>query len=451
MRHCLAKIHLWLSGALSKLARVVSQISPAQARRIALAAQGFDRARPGGLAGSEPVAAPGAGTRTLASTVERLGILQLDSVNVFERSHYLPLFSRLGAYNKADLDRITFGRNSRYTEYWAHEAAIIPLRDRPLWHWKMDERRAKNENDPMDWIHSNREMLDWLRAELRDKGPLTAGKIEHDANKRRGGWWEWSDVKVGLERLFAWGELVSVGRTRFERTYGLAEQALPAELLNTTVSKVDALRVLLARGARAHGIGVAGDIGDYYRIKATPAKPILQELVDEGVLLPVTVPGWTSAGRPQPAYLHRDARIPRKIDTAALLSPFDPVVWDRGRALRMFDFHYRIEIYTPEPKRIFGYYTLPVIIGDSIVARIDLKSDRQNGVLRVQSAWNEKGTATGHEARIAQLLRDAAAWQGLGDIEVVNRGDLSHSVAAELGVHLRDRPPRELPLVTEPQ
>ena len=401
---------------------MVTTVTASQARRIALAAQGFGRRR-----------AANPGIRQLNTVLERLGLLQLDSVNVFERSHYLPAFSRLGRYDKADLDLLTFGAEARYTEYWAHVASIIPIDTWPLWRWKMREMRARAEDDPNSWIHANRAMLDWLRAELAGKGPLPAGKIEHNANRRRGTWWDWSDVKVGLEYLFDWGEVVPAGRTRFERVYALAEQVLPSELLNRDIGKDDALRELLSRASRAHGIGTAGDFSDYFRIKKTAAKPILDEFVEAGQLLPATVRGWERAGRPVEAYLHRDARIPRRVDAAALLSPFDPVVWERSRALRVFGFHYRIEIYTPEPKRIFGYYTLPVLLDDRIVARIDLKNDRQNRVLRVQSAWNEAGAATDSVDRIVALLREAAAWQGLDEIEVVARGDLAAPIAAELG------------------
>jgi uncharacterized protein YcaQ len=400
---------------------VVIEVSPAQARRIALAAQGFGRPRVRDV-----------GIRQLAAGVARLGILQLDSVNVFERSHYLPMFSRLGPYNKADLDRLTFGARSRYTEYWAHEASLIPLASWPLWRWKMEEKRRAQEDDAGSWIHSNSEMLDWLRAELADKGPLPASKIEHDANRGRGGWWEWSDVKRGLEYLFSWGEVVSAGRTRFERVYGLTEQVMPTELLDARVDRREAHRQLLLWAARAHGIGTAGDLADYYRLKRTAAIPLLDELVEQGQLVAATVPGWNAGGRARPVYLHPEARVPRRMDAAALLSPFDPVVWERDRALRMFDFHYRIEIYTPQPKRIFGYYTLPVLIGDRLVARVDLKNDRQSRVLRVQSAWNEAGLATGVEDRIAGLLADAMRWQDLDGIEFAGRGDLSAALAAEV-------------------
>ena len=410
--------------------RAIETLSAAQARRIALAAQGFGRPKPQTV-----------GTRQLNDALHRLGVLQLDSVNVFERSHYLPLFARLGAYDKADLDRLTFSRKAKYIEYWAHVAALVPLETWPLWRWKMDEYRTKWMSDPAHWVSQNPDMLNWLRAELAARGPQQAGKIEHETgSKRKGGWWEWSDVKTGLEYLFFLGEVVSAGRNRFERTYALAEQVVPRPLLDARVDKHDAVRQLLLDSATAYGVGTVSDLADYFRLPQTYAAGILTELVDEGALLPVTVKGWERGGRPLKAYLHPDARIPRRIETEALLSPFDPVVWERGRALRMFDFHYRIEIYTPEPKRIYGYYTLPVLVDDRIVARIDLKSDRQHGVLRVQSAWHEPGEAHGYETRVAELLRRTADWQGLGGVEVRDRGDLADAISVELGTTLLPAP-----------
>jgi uncharacterized protein YcaQ len=395
-------------------------LSPAQARRIALAAQGFGRPKPATV-----------GTRQLNSLVSSIGLLQLDSVNVFERSHYLPVFARLGAYDKDDLDKLTFrgaGRRARYFEYWAHEAAIVPVDWLPLFRWKMDWFRRRSNDAPNAWSHANREMLDWLRAELAEKGPMAASEIEHDANRRAGPWWGWSDVKTGLEVLFRWGEIFSAGRTRFERRYGLAEQVLPPGILDAVPARADAIRELVRHAATAHGVGTLKDLADYFRLPAADTKAAIADLVDGGELTPVTVPGWK-----QPAYLHRDARIPRRIETTALLSPFDPIVWARDRALRLFDFHYRIEIYTPAPKRIYGYYTLPVLIDDRIVGRIDLKSDRQARVLRVQSAWREDGVADDVVDRIAPLLESTRAWQGLDALEVMPRGNLADALAARAG------------------
>ena len=402
------------------IVETMTTISAAQARRIALAAQGFGRPRPDAI-----------GTRQLNGAIDRLGLLQLDSVNVFERSHYLPLFARLGSYDKAQLDALTFARKGRYIEYWAHEAAIIPVSSWPLFRWKMSAMRERYSSAADGWVRSNQGMLEWLRAELADKGPLAASQIEHDASARKGPWWGWSEVKTGLEYLFMFGEVVTAGRTRFERTYALAERVLPAPVLDSVVPKDEAIRQLMSVSAKAHGIGTLTDLADYFRLKRDPARAALRDLVDDGELIPVTVPGWN-----RPAWLHRDARIPRRIEATALLSPFDPVVWERDRAERMFGFHYRIEIYTPAAKRIFGYYTLPLLVDDRLVGRVDLKSDRQNRVLRVQATWTEVGAPPETAARLAPLLRETAAWQGLDGIEVMDRGDQAGAIAAELGVPL---------------
>lgn len=393
---------------------MVSSLSAAQARRIALVAQGFGRA---------PAAATG--IRQLRSAVSRLGLLQLDSVNVFERSHYLPLFARLGAYDKADLDRLTFDRRGDFTEYWAHEAAVIPVEQWPLFRWRMDAFRHYYATNQKAWMQSDTTSVAWVLAELAEKGPLAASQIEDDSRSGKSGWWDWSDTKRALEYLFAIGEVVSAGRTRFQRRYALREQVLPRHVLDRDVSRDDAVRQLLAQSARAHGIGTLRDLADYYRIKQAPAKAAINELVEAGELLPVTVAGWNA-----PAWLHRDARIPRRVETAALLSPFDPVVWERARAERMFGFHYRIEIYTPEPKRVFGYYSLPVLVDDQIVGRIDLKNDRQARVLRVQSAWREAHAPVGVEDRIVPLLEATRAWQGLESVEFAGRGNLSAGLAS---------------------
>ncbi len=385
-------------------------MSPAQARRIALAAQGFGR--PAGTVG----------TRQLGVLLQRLGVLQLDSVNVFERSHYLPVFARLGAYDKGMLDRLLFERDSDYIEYWAHQASVVPTRAWPLFGWRMAFFRERHR-PTADWAREHSVMLDFLRAELAEKGPLTAGQVEHDENVRTGPWWGWSAVKTGLEVLFLRGEVVASGRRNFERRYDLAERKVPAGILHEEVAEDDAVRELVRIGVRALGIGTVRDIADYFRLKQAPTKTALRELVDSGEVHAVTVPGWN-----QPAFLHGAARIPRRIEAAALLSPFDPIVWERERTLRMFGFHYRIEIYTPAPKRVFGYYTLPLLIDEALVGRIDLKSDRRAGVLRVQSAWRE-GDAAVDLDRVVALLRATASWQGLERIEVVERGDLASELA----------------------
>ncbi len=397
---------------------MVETISLRQARRIALAAQGFGKPHPAT-----------ASTRQLNSTIERLGLLQIDSVNVFERSHYLPLFARLGAYDRSTLDRLTFGGKSRYLEYWAHEAAIIPMESWPLFRWRMEEFRRRDARDS-SWASAHSGILDWLRAELAEKGPLAASAVEHDANRRSGSWWGWSDVKSGLEILFRWGEVVSAGRTRFERVYGLAHQVLPAELTARDIAPSEAHKRLVEHAARAQGIATTSDITDYFRLKKVPVLDLLRELEDEGVVREVKVPEWRHS-----AWLHRDARSPRRIESAAMLSPFDPVVWHRDRAERLFDFHYRIEIYTPAPKRVFGYYSLPILIDEEIVGRIDLKNDRQAGILRVQSAWHEPHAQPAAVAeRLVPILHRTLEWQGLDGIQVKDRGNLARAVASELRV-----------------
>ena len=387
------------------------------ARRIALAAQGFDRAHPAEVTG-----------RQLAAATDRLGVLQLDSVSVFARSHYLPLFARLGAYNPATLDAMLFARRGRYTEYWAHEAAVIRRDDWPLWHWK---REALRQRDPQKhaWVRENQPMLNWLRRELATIGPVTAAEIEHEANVRRGPWWGWSDVKHGLEFLFRWGDVVSAGRRGFSRVYALPEHVGLGTLHAQAVPRADAVRALVLRATTALGVGAVADIADYHRLPVADTAAALRELHDDGMVEPVTVEGWMRAARPLPAYRSTGARTPRRIDATALLSPFDPMVWYRDRAQRLFGFHYRIEIYTPAEKRQYGYYSLPVLVDDALVGRIDLKSDRAAGTLRVQSAWVEEGVPAGALAeRLTPLLRSAASWQGLDDVVVGARG----SAAAEL-------------------
>lgn len=390
------------------------RLTAGQARRILLGAQGFGTALPTTVTRAR-----------LESTARRLGLLQLDSVNVFERSHYLPMHARLGGYDTAHLDRLVFADPGRWTEWWAHEAAVFPVEDLPLWAWRKAEYRARDPWFP-DFAGDRealmRELLDVLAAE----GPLAARDIEHEESHRHGPWWGWSAVKRGLEILFRRGDVVSAGRTRFERRYALPEQVLPDSVIGAEIPRVDAIRELVRRAAVAIGIGTVSDFADYYRLRSDDTRVAIADLEESGELLPVRVDGW----KPK-AWVHRDAKRPSRMRAAALLSPFDPVVWDRARAERQFGFHYRIEIYTPAPKRVYGYYSLPILLDDRIVGRIDLKSDRKAKLLRVQSAWREEGpdAPRADPARIMQLVRAAAQWQGLDDIVVADRGTLASELS----------------------
>lgn len=397
-----------------------SHLSRSEARRIALAAQGFARSRP-----ESP------GTRQLNLALARMGTLQIDSVNVFARSHYMPLFSRLGAYDTASLDRLLFARKAPYLEYWAHVAAFIPAEDWSLFRFRMDDMRAKYGTKADGWFQSNRAVVDWVRAELDGRGPLRPAQIEYDAQRgTRGEWWNWDVVKNALEYLWLFGEVAIAGRHGFERTYGLAEHVVPATVLASPVPRDDAVRELVRRAARAYGVATASDLADYWRLRdRTAVMSAIHELEDAGELRPVTVEGWLSGGRPAKTWLHTDAAVPHRVDAAAILTPFDPVVWFRDRAERLFDFEYRIEIYTPSHKRRFGYYSLPVLVGDDIVGRIDLKADRAASRLLVQSAWWEHGRPTDAAARLAEELRTAAAWQGLETISVSRWGDAVDDLA----------------------
>ncbi len=413
----------WVSGPVARLSRVKSTLSAAEARRIALAAQGFARPRP---------AAPG--TRQLNLALARMATLQIDSVNVFARSHYMPLFSRVGPYDPAALDRLLFTRRPPYVEYWAHVAAFIPASDWSLFGFRMEALRAKYGTQPDGWFQSHAKIVDWVRAELADRGPLRPAQIERDAPKgARGQWWDWDEVKNALEYLWMFGEVAIAGRRGFERRYGLASDVIPAEALAPPVPRDDAIRELVRRAARAYGVATAADLADYWRIADRRAVlAAVQDLTDAGELLPVTVQGWTTAGRPSPAWVHRDASLPRRVDATALLTPFDPVVWFRDRAERLFDFEYRIEIYTPAPKRRYGYYSLPVLVGDDIVGRVDLKADRAASTLLVQSAWWEHGRPADAAARLADELRAAARWQSLERISVSRWGNAVDDLAAAL-------------------
>ncbi|KTS08583.1 winged helix-turn-helix domain-containing protein [Microbacterium testaceum] len=408
---------------------MITTLRRADARRIALAAQGFARPRP------ETV-----GTRQITGALHRMRILQIDSVNVFSRSHYMPLFARLGGYDTTLLDKLAFSRRPRWAESWAHVASLVPVDDWPLLQFRRDALRDKYGND--DWAAANQPLLQWLRDELAARGPLRPAEIEHDARSgSRGSWWGWDDVKNGLERLWLFGDVAIAGRRGFERRYALASDVLPPSALETTVPRQAAIAELVRRAAVAYGVATAADLADYWRIRDRPAvMAAVHDLVDAGELIPVQVEGWQVAGRPAKAWLHRDAARPRRLDAAAILTPFDPVVWFRDRAERLFDFDYRIEIYTPAPQRRFGYYSLPVIVGDDVVGRVDLKADRASSALRVQSAWWEHGAPPDAAERLAAELLTAARWQGLDRVTVSRWGDAADALAGALRAERHEHP-----------
>jgi len=395
----------------------MQSLSRAQARRIAIAAQGFLDPRH---------ATPD--LRTLNRTVRRTGVLQIDSVNVLQRAHYMPLFSRMGPYDTDLLDRASGRAPRRLVEYWAHVAAFMPVE---LWpHMQHRMRHYRDGGHP--WMDGrNHELVDNLLAELRERGRRTSRDLDDGLPRRKDHWgWNWSETKKALEYLFLAGELAIAGRNaQFERLYDLPERVLPKAVLDQPVpSDEEAHRELVRRAAMSHGVATARCLRDYYRMHTSHAGPAIASLVEDGELVPVRVEGWS-----RPAYLHRDARIPRRIAARALLSPFDPLVWERSRTEDLFDFHYRIEIYVPEHKRVHGYYVLPFLLGDRIVGRVDLKADRKEGVLRVHAAYAEPGAPPETAAELAAELRALAGWLGLGDVVAANRGDLSAALRSALG------------------
>jgi uncharacterized protein YcaQ len=402
----------------------LTRLSAGQARRVALAAQGFADPRPTGRVDA----------RHIRRVLDRIAILQIDSVNVFSRAHYLPVFARLGPYPRETLDRLTGytaapGRPEMF-EYWAHAASLIPVGLQPLLRWRM--RRAHVEPWPAirRIAKDNPELLDDVRQLVTDNGPIRAGDtgIPRPA-PRPGHMWNWHDGKVALEYLFYEGWVTTAKRINFERYYDLTERVLPPEVLSApTPSDDDAKRELTRIAARALGVATEPDLRDYFRISHASSKAAVADLVATGELIPVEVDGWGA-----PAYMWHDARRPRGIPARALLSPFDSLVWYRERTERIFGFHYRIEIYTPEPKRQFGYYVLPFLLGDALAGRVDLKTDRQAGVLRVQSAWIELGHDPHYvAAELAEELALTASWLGVDRIEVMPRGDLSKELAAAI-------------------
>ncbi len=390
----------------------VQRLPAALARRIALAAQGFAVPRP-----STPV-----GSRQLRSVAQRLAVVQIDSVNVLSRSHYLPFFSRLGPYPRTALDGLTNGRGAVF-EYWAHEASFLPVRLHPFLRWRMAAAEDEAWGSMTRVARERPEYVAALVERVRTGGPLRAAELGEARPDRPGSMWNWHAGKAALEYLFFTGVLTARGRSAgFERVYDLTERVLPAAVLAQPVpDRADAVRELVRTAARALGVATEKDLRDYFRLSPGDARRAIAELADAGELLAVDVDGWA-----RPAWLDPGAHRPRWIRARALLSPFDSLVWERPRVERIFGFRYRLEIYTPAPQRVHGYYVLPFLLGDRLVGRVDLKADRQASVLRVQSAFAEDGVPRGEvAAELAAELRLMADWMELEDVVVGERGDLA--------------------------
>jgi uncharacterized protein YcaQ len=396
-------------------------LSKAQARRIALAAQGF----------LDPPHNPPT-MRTLGRTLGRTGVLQVDSVNVLQRAHFMPLYSRMGPYDVDLVRRATEGRPRRLVEYWAHVQALMPVELWPV----MRHRMARYRDGRHKWWGTvvTDGLMKSLLAEIAERGASTARDLDDGLPRQKENWgWNWSTTRKALDYMYMVGDVAIAGRnSQFEIRYDLPERVIPREHLEaSTPSEPEAVKELVRRAARSHGVATLRDLADYYRLRSVPgqgqtgAASAVDELVEEGELVPVTIEGIK-----RPAYLHRDARIPRRVRARALLSPFDPVVWERERTESLFDFFYRIEIYTPVEKRVHGYYVLPFLLGDRIVGRVDLKADRKTGLLLVKAAYAEPGAPADTAEELAAELRRLAGWLGLHTVVVEPLGDLAPALSS---------------------
>jgi uncharacterized protein YcaQ len=403
---------------------MTDSLSSGQARRIALAAQGFADPAPTG-----PVT-----MRHLRRVIARTAMLQVDSVNVLQRAHYVPVFSRLGPYPTALVDRAC-GQSPRVLfEYWGHAASLVSTSLQPYLRWRMT--RADEAWGGMRRVAQEQpDLVAWVLAQVADRGPLTAAEIEAAApavaRNRKVNWgWNWSEVKNAVAWLFFCGEVTAARRnSSFARLYDLPERVLPPAVLATpTPPDENAFRELVRVAAAALGVAAEVDLRDYFRLPVDAARQAVRELVEEGTLRSVAVEGWRV-----PAYLYGGAKIPRRIRAATLVNPFDPLIWERGRTERLFGVRYRIEIYTPAAKRVHGYYVLPFLLDDALVARVDLKADRAAGVLRVPGAWSEPGRRPDDVVpALAAALRAMADWLGLDDVAPSGQGDLARPLAGAL-------------------
>ena len=399
----------------------MNRLTATQARRVAVAAQGFTAPRPVGTLNRAH----------LRRLIDRIQLLQLDSVSVAVRAHYAPVFSRLGPYDRDLLDAAAWTGDSRaprlLVEYWAHEAALMSVQDWPLMRWRM--REYSHGRWGTEIVKSNPRLVDEVVAAVAELGASTAGQIEKhlEAGTRRGkgAWWNRSDTKWVAEALFAAGVLTTAHRSGFARYYDLAERVLPSAVLDREIEDTEAIRQLTLRAATALGVATAADIRDYFRLRAEQVKPALEDLVAAGELEPVEVADWTA-----PAYLRPGQPVPRADRGTALLCPFDPLVFFRPRVHRLFGFDYRIEIYTPAAKRRFGYYVWPFLLDGELVGRVDLKADRAAGALQVIGAFAEPGQQHHRvAAALSAELQSMAGWLGLDQVRVGERGDLAPALA----------------------
>jgi hypothetical protein len=394
---------------------------------VALAAQGLGVSKPARVT-----------KRHLLATIQRLGLLQIDSVNVLVRAHYFPPFSRIGPYPTDWLDDLAY-RKRRLFEYWGHAASLIPVDLFSSFRWRM-ERAKQGIGVYRGWVNfakNNAGLIREVLEQIRQHGPAGAGDVEKAIKQeqlaKKAGWWEWSDSKTALEWLFWSGQVTTSTRRNFERVYDLTERVYP-HLYNGDVPDLAiAQRELVATAARALGVATENDLSDYFRLKINETRPRIRELVEAGELLEVKVESWR-----QPAYLSSSARIPRSLEAGTFLSPFDPLLWERKRTERLFGFRYRIEIYTPAPQRQHGYYVLPFLFGQNFVARLDLKADRTNNVLRVVGAFAEPQTEPKNFVHaVAAELQSMAAWLGLEKIAISKYGDLAPMLRSALASNAR--------------
>jgi len=387
------------------MAKRFDSLSIADARRIALAAQGFDTARPKSKATQ----------RHVDALISRLGVIQIDSVNVLVRSQELPLFARLGNHDRNAIPKATEAQ--KLFEYWGHEAAHLPVDLHPLFRWKMDAARTGKVTHwgLTSFYEENKAFVKRTLKHVATNGPTTSRELSTRTEKK-GTWWDWDEAKVALEYLFLTGELMSRGRgSDFARIYDTPERVLPQRIIDApTPSEHVARKQLLVRSAIAQGVATASDLADYYRQKLATVKPLIAELVEEGEFREVAVDGWT-----EKAFVHRNAKLPKQLHATALLSPFDSLVWCRPRNERLFNFHYRIEIYTPKEKRKFGYYVLPFMMDGEMVGRVDLKADRASGVLQAHSVHTEKGVKRSSINDVLNTeLRAMASWLQLDRVQI---------------------------------